>query len=579
MTNFVMYINEYITIKRKPYYLNIFYFFKYYITLLIIIIKILPISSTNAYQGIVDPINNQYSFNIIQYSIEEFTNSLINYQPYKSSELLIEPIINKYDKEINSELQTFIGRLNSLILTPKFGYSRLNDFLGTVNEELRGFSRNVENECISLIYNIKKKGIFQKYAFIDTIDETKEKLEKLNIDIQKDNNNIKNGIIGSATGAAISIVSYDSLGAATYLSSVMTFMYDYMIHSKITTKKQIFENQKPIIDSIQSNEIKITKSQRLEFENKIYVFSQLYCSMGYNLQIKLNNYSIQFIGDRVSYIAMVNLITTLEQNLDLEITRLISDQPISEKNTIMELDSLYQRLDILKQITNFLYNIISFSTKIQILKMTSCPTARTLNEFEIYLTDILNQLKNLLTKLHKKFPLKEELLEERRKQIQENTELQLKQLNINELIHNASSIERKRAIELINKDNFEWWIETKSMYQNSMDMGLNVIFFFKEYLKNYTRAFIDLASQGPLEIINSLLRFLNDFIYIFSNNFSGWILLLIGSCFIELSIGGLSKAINLAIKFGKIFIFIIINPIIFISNLKPSFFITKNSTS
>jgi hypothetical protein len=521
--------------------------------------------------SLVDPSNKQYSLGILHVTTEEFTRSLMDIDPDKSPEIKLNSIITKYDDKINRELQTVIGKLKSIISTPEFGNLRLENFLGEFNEELRVFSRQVEKICISLMNDAKDKKIFENYAHIDTIDETKEKLQHIDTEIEKSVEGNKKGLIGSVSGIILSAVRSDPIEAATYLSTTVDYLYDYISdNSKLTeNKKTILQEQQSLVESVKPSVTKITKTQRIEFENKLFVFSQLYCSMGFSLRIGLNNDTIQIIGDRIPYIEMINLITTLEENIDLEMKKLSSEQTMTEsvKNTVMSLDSLQQRLSVLKEITDYMYTVVNFSVQLQIIKMIEQPSYRTLIEFEEYLKEQLKQLTDLLTKLYKKFPLKEKELEETKKLIEEDIELQSKQSDIIDLIQNASSIARQRAAERSSKENQEWWLATTIIAQSYMDIGLNTTFFAKDNLKKYTGAFVDLAAEGPLELVKGLLRFLNHVLYSLFSNPSGWTIILTGLFIVEFTIGGVSGTIRIFKYLGKTIIAITTGTIIFVYEL------------
>lgn len=520
---------------------------------------------------LVDPKNNQYSLGILNYTPEQFTRILMEIEPMTSLEMKLNNIISKYDDSINRELKTVIGKIKSIISTPEFGNLRLESFLGSLNEELRFFSREVEKTCISLMSDAKEKGIFENYALIDSIDETKEKLEHIDDEIEKSTTEIKKGIIGSVSGVAVSLANSDTLGTAAYLTSTVGYLYDYVsdLSKSKVSKKQVLQEQKSLIEATQPSGFKPTKTERLEFESKLFVFSQLYCSMGFNLQIGLQNDTIQIIGDKVPYMAMINLITTLEQNLSIEIDKLSSQQPMTEsiQNTVLSLDSLQQRLSVLKEITNYLNNIVNFSSELQIMKMTKYPSPQTLIELEEYLTDQLNQLNSLLQKLYKKFPIKDKTLDETKELIEEEIELQSKQMNISDLIQNATSIARQRAADRASKENQEWWLATKTIAQSYMDIGLNGTFFAKDNFKKYTGAFIDLAAQGPLEVVNGIMRFLNEVLFSLVSNPAGWCIILAGLFIVEFTVGGVSGTIRIFKSGGKFFIAIATGSIIFIYEL------------
>lgn len=560
-------------LKGGAPYKNFLNFFKssIYLLFLLCIVSSTAENTDLSDLSLIDQKNNQYSLGILHYTPEQFTRRIMDIEPTSSIEMKINNIVTKYDDSINMELNTIIGKIKSIISTPKFSNLRLEQFFDDFNEELRFFSRQVEKTCISLMVDSKEKGIFENYALIDTIDETKEKLEHIHDKIEKNTVDIKKGLVGSVSGAAMSVVAYDPIGTANYLTSTIGYLYDYISDSSKTKndRKEILHQQKSLIQTTQSNGFKPTKTERLEFESKLFVFSQLYCSMGFNLQIELQNNSVQLIGDRIPYMEMIKLITTLEQNLSIEIDKLSTEQPITEgiKNTILSLDSLQQRLSVLKEITNYLNNIINFSSELQIMKMTKYASPQSLPELEEYFKDQLNNLNNLLQKLNKKFPMKDKALDDAKALVEEDIELQSKQMNISDFLQNANNIARQRTAERISKNNQELWLATKTITQSFLDIGLNGIFFAKDNLQKYTGAFVDFAAQAPLEVVNGMMRILNQVLFSVISNPSGWCIIMAGLFMLEFSVGGVSGTIRIFKSAGKMFIVIATGSIIFIYEL------------
>jgi len=139
-----------------------------------------------------------------------------------------------------------------------------------------------------------------------------------------------------------------------------------------------------------------------------------------------------------------------------------------------------------KEITNYIYRVVNFSANIQIIKMTEYSSPKTLIEFEEYLKEQLKQLNDLLTKLYKNFPLKENELYKAKILIEEEIELQSKHTDIIDLVQNASSINRQRATERTTKEIYEWWLVIKTVTQSYIDIGLNTTFCAKDNLHLWT---------------------------------------------------------------------------------------------
>lgn len=166
------------------YFINSIKRFIYLFCILCLVTSIEPDDKELAV-SIVEPKNNQYSQGLMYFSPEQFVKEILTLEPSSSNKVNITSIITKYDNERNRQLQTIIGKIQSLFSKTEFGHLRLETFLEKFNEELRASTRSIEMTCISLISDAKDKGIFKKYTLIDTIEETNEKLEKLNEEVKK----------------------------------------------------------------------------------------------------------------------------------------------------------------------------------------------------------------------------------------------------------------------------------------------------------------------------------------------------------------------------------------------------------
>jgi hypothetical protein len=506
--------------------------------------------------SLINPINNQYSLSMLNFTPKQFTQQLMSLDYVKSENININNIISKYNLEIKRELSTFIGNIKSFIKTPENGLDLLEKIVDNFNYNSRNFSRQVERLCLELIFDSKSKGIFEEYVHIDTIDKTKEKMEDIGDQIKKSNDNIQKGIFGSAAGAAFSFINQDPIATVSYMTSTVTYLYDFVKDSPSCNfnKKSNNENS----NLISQNEIVLTKSERLELESKIFIFSQLYCSMGYNLQIHLKDNLIQLIGDKVSYISMINLITTLQQNIELHLIKLTSE-PLNEKNkyTMLSLKSLSQRLGVLKIITDYLYNIINFSFEIQIIKMSTYPSGKTLHEFESFLISQLNELNKLIIKLQMIFPFSKEEKEKQSNIIEADIEIQSIYLDILDLIQNATEIAKHRSAIRFAQQNVAWWRATKTIGESFMEIGLNSTYFVKNNINKFIIIFIELAGDVPFHLFNYIINFFNKILYLLLINPAGWLLFIIGILLLEIPFGGISNFFILIKKILNLFVIII----------------------
>jgi hypothetical protein len=567
--------------------MHFIHFMKIVIYLFFIVCFVSPLSIDKQTDelSLIDTSKKTYSLGLVQYSVEQFTQELMIRDPNTSGKMSVNNLVAKYDDNIKEELNTVFGLITDIFSKKELGNQRLQRIINDFNKDSRYFSREVEETCIELMVNSKEHGIFNDFTDIDTLKDTEKKIENIENLVKQQTDNIKQGILGSVTGAVISGVAAtltgDTVTPYTYIADAGSNIYDYISNTKknIQEKKQTLTDQKSITENIEETSKIMSESEKLEFESKIFVFSKLYCSLGYNLQIGTSNNLIEIIGDKVPYTSMVNLITTLEKNLAFQITKLSTDKlDDTTKYTVMSLVSLQQRLSILKKITDSLYTIVNFSAKIQILKMESYSTPTTMGEFEEYLKDQLSKVKELLINLNKRFPLRETQLEEKKKNIEEDIELMSREANIQDMIQNATSYARQRSVERMSKENADWWLSTKTIGSSWIDLGLNSTMFVKEGLGKYTEAFTDLAAEGPLSVIKSIIKFLNKILYELFTNPAGWTLIMAGLSVISFMTGGITGTIRIFKQSGKLILTIAIGSFMFVYELikTPFGFIYRN---
>lgn len=520
---------------------------------------------------IIDANKKSYSLGLINYSPDEFKEQLLLREPIKSGEISMNNIVVKYDNDIKKNLMTLFGQIKSVFSSTPGGLEQLERIINEFNEQSRHFSREIEEICIELMIKANEAGIFRDFLDLDTLKETEDKIEKIESSVRKQTEEAKEGIIGSVTGAVVSGLSVpltqDMVTPVAYISQLGSSIFEYISTTKVLTKEKssILSEQKSV-SNIETNGKQIfNEIERIEFESKLFMFSKLYCSLGFNLQIKMMDTTIDIIGDKVPYMSMISLISTLDKNLAYQIT-LLSNNPLDESNkhTIMAFVSLQQRLAILKKITDALYNIVNFSGKIQLVKMETYANANTIREVENYFNDQLSKLRELLNDLNKSFPLREKNLEERNRIAKENIELIIAENKLKDMDQNATSYARQREAERQAKEYSDWWLATKTVGTSWLDVGLNSTLFAKEGIQKYTSAFVDLAGEGPLSIIKGLLKFLDSILYQFLITPSGWAIIMSGLFVVGVMVGGMTGTIRIFVRGGKMFLSIVIGGFLFV---------------
>lgn len=508
-----------------------------------ILIKKIISSKTNIEFGfsIIDPNKKYYSTEIINYSQQIFTQELLLSDISQSKPINLSNMMIKYDNDLLKNKFTVIGKIQEYFYPVIFSNDLINNILDEFNYLFRNVSNIIENNCIELINDAKIIGIFENYATIDTIEET---LEKIQEEVKISNEETEKGIIGSVGAAAVSIVNQDPLSALTYMSISFNNLFDYMTESKVKLNN--------IHGSNNNKENKLTKSQRIDLENKIFIFSQLYCSMGYNLQIEFINNTIKLLGDKVPYSSMINLLSTIDQNIKMEITKLLNNN--HNKDNIIILESLKQRLDVLRSITDYLYNIINFSFELQMSKLNAYPSQNSILELNIYLDNQLSHLYSMINKIQLNFPITNLLLIKKQKLIEDEIKIKMIELSIQDLILNATIIARHRLAYNFARNTEAWFEYSKIISSEYLNIGIKIIYLIKNNIKLYSFGLIGLISEGPFQFINCIMGYLNNFLFSLFFNPSGLLLTIIVFIILEITIGGITKPINF-IKNILIFIY------------------------
>ena len=317
----------------------------------------------------------------------------------------------------------------------------------------------------------------------------------------------------------------------------------------------------------------------IEFEEKLYVSSQLFCSYGYNLQIELTSEStINIIGDVVPYMSIINFISTLDRNIakkieDLSINK--SDQSNETKNTIKSLISIQERLEILKLISNALYSFIIYSGKKDIIKIDKFAKQTSIDEFKTLLNKQLEDFQLLLDDLNKKFPLQEQF-------ISENKEIFKAESELNKQKQNITSTARQQEADITAKDTGEWWRSTETIALSWLNIGLNITSFSGNVGSNYIKEISRAILVKPISAATSIL--LETLTVVGSNILmspSGISVIMAGILTMSFMFAGTTKTIRVFKYMGQTFVAISVGTFLFVWKLTKTpfgFIWTKIST-
>ena len=525
--------------------------------------------------NLIQPYNPQ----IVDISLEDFSQSLQEKSFIKSRRSSsVNNIIVKYDKDIEKQKTQVLSQFLSVFSTPQAGIDVLGDIIDKFNSGLSDFSQGAEGICLELMDKANDKGIFGHFMDFDTMDKTNQKIEDIKINVARQNlEATQQTITSSLATVATSVGTFALTGdygealnqAAPYILSLGSSLIDSLTNTQnIATKQQEFLAEKPV-----STSTELSPAQKIELENKIYHFSKVYCSYGYNLQLQLTGTDIDVIGDKIEYNWLLNVIALLENNIDLKITKSSLNKDVN-KFELNALISLKQRFQILKAITNKLYHIVNFSMQSQISKLNIQPTGDSLEKIDVYFNNQLKDLLNMLESVKKQFPKREEdlkqesILVEADKKLNETADA----LKLQETEANIASQQRQNAIvqlvsEMKAQNVSASWIASETIMKSYINLAVNATGFMGESLGNIVEAVGEAGLNVPLGAIKSISDFILKIFWLIVSNPAWWLIIGCGVVMANFFFGGIMGVIYIFKKAGEIFVTITYGSIMFVYKL------------
>jgi hypothetical protein len=507
----------------------------------------------------------QFQKGIISFSENTFVSDLFQKSEITSGPINMNTVVQKYDQQIKDETSGFIGSALSFFNTPEDGQTVLQNTVQDFNTKSRNFSEGVENSCIDLMEMAKDQGVFAKWQSLDSLKETTDKLEAIGLSVMEQNNNLQADIVGNAVGAiasaAVVPITGDTATPLAFLANTVNGIWG-SIKSTQTSIKETKE-------ALQQQPNQLSETEQMALEENMFTFSNLYCSFGYNLQLELQGTTITVIGDKIEYMSMINIINSLEKNIAAQKTNAVftGGNEQQNKNSIQILESLHQRLDVLKAITNSLNNIVNFSFKIEMLKLARFASPTNMAEFQTFLTNQLANLNIMLTNLKKQFPKREADLQLQKKQAEEEAELNMFEAEIEDFERNIQAAETQQNAERTARQLGNWWIATETVVQGWVDIGLNASEFGKQNLGKTIASLADFGAEGPLALFRSLLKFVNTMLLELLLSPTGWVAIIGALLCIQFAFGGVTGTIKIFKKGGDLFLAIFWGGILFVYKL------------
>ena len=514
---------------------------------------------------------NPYNPQMINMSLEDFSQQLEDTVSVQSKKpVSVNNIVVKYDDEVEKNKIQILQKFLAFFPEPKSGVAFLNDIIDNFNSELLRFSQDVETGCTELMDKANKKGVFGHYMDFDNSEITKQKISEVELAVKNYNSALTNDVVETATAAAAGVVTAVASGDYITLGAYVADL-GASVWSSLASAKNILEQQNKTLSEsttlVAQSDKQMTMREKKLLEDNIYQFSKVYCSYGYHLQLQLlqndNNININVVGDKIEYQWIIDIINLLESNIDLKISTSIIRKELN-KYELTALDSLKQRIQVLKAITIKLRIIVNFSIQSQISTLNRQPTKNTLNEMDSYFKSQLTDLLNMLDSLKTQFPKREEDLKQAT--LLTNTQIELDKIeDALKLYEKQAEFDRQtrtnnitiRNSEMISQNISENWQATKIIGTAYVALFGNNIRFAGESAANTTGATLDSVLAVPLAGVQSGLGFLNSVVWLCLQSPAGWAVIGGGLFMLTFCLAGINNTIYLFKWMGKTFVAII----------------------
>lgn len=496
-----------------------------------ILIMILLLSTTSSASQ-VEPLHdlsivkqtNIINMGTLELDGDAFKKAILDRDFSRSNSVNLGMALTVYDKQLQREKQTIMGKLMSLISSIPTANERLNEYIDTFNERSRVFSNDCEKQCLDIMIKSYENKVFENLKDIDDVATTEEKLRDLNDIQQKITANAPREILGAAFEAASTSVA--SVLTQDYGTPIALWLnLPYTVYDKLSSVSSIQKEKKDTLNSVKK--MQLTAEQKLEMNDKLFGFSKFYCQNSFNLKIQNLDNNITVIGDKIDYIWIVKLIDTLKKNIDLQDAQIEANPLLSEEQkrvTSQILQNIYERFNVLRTIVDTMSNmIVNYGTYSSLTKEVVSPTTKSLDNIQTYFDDQLKYLNTLLDKLYEKkcsIPGEEldiRCIEIERKRLEEKTETQKRQIYIQKiqneltLLENVAVNEQRQFDANLTKTNIEAaWIFYKTQMQSYIDFGINALVMSQTSIKGITREATKVVASPIAGILEGALGSLLD---------------------------------------------------------------------
>lgn len=494
------------------------------INCIFIMILLLETSATGTNIETYDDLSLVTSSNIVnmgtlQLDNDAFKKAVVDRNFSRSKSVNIEMALSVYDKKVEQEKNTIIGKLKSLISTIPGASDKLNDYINNFNEKSRMFSSDCEKQCVDIMIKSYENKVFENLRQIDDIATTEEKIKDLNSIQQQITSNAPREIFDAAMAAASSSVA--SVLTQDYGTPAALWLnLPYTVYNKLSTVSSIEKEKKDTLES--AKRLVLTAEEKMEYNDKLFGFSKFYCQNSFNLKLDMQDGNINVIGDKIDYIWIIKLIDTLNKNIalqDAEIEASTTIDPETKKASSQILQNISDRLGVLRTIVDAVSNmIVNYGVYSSLTKEVNPPTSRSLDNIKSYFDEQLSYLNTLLDKLYEKQcsmsgeDSDSRCLEIQERKLQEKRQLQEKKFYVQKIQNELASLEafaenQQREFNAnLTKTNLDaLWIASRTQIQSYVDFGLNALIMGQTSVKRISREATKIVASPIAGILEGAL--------------------------------------------------------------------------
>jgi len=461
-----------------------------------------------------------YNKAIIEVDMKKLASSMKHMTRQATEHVDINQMVVKHDKVIQKKIKTMFGFLEELFLPSEKGQERLTRIIQGFNTEFAFLSREFEGYCLSLVDDARQHGVFSVFKNMDTLKKTQKKITDAKKQITENNNNMVEQITQDLTGAAGSILAMDGASLTAYIYSLGINVAEYLSYNS-TESTSIIEQHESVQNEFESSFT--TENERNKFEENLSIYSKIYCSYGFHLELQLNTdelneTNIIIVGDKVPYESLLKFIKLLRTNIDYKMRILFADKSQDSTKIMPFLSSLNQRLGILELVVTNNDDLVNYFGHNKIFDIVNQPSS--MNNFEDYFISQINRLKKMLKQLGETYPLFNAYQEREREIALASVAQQVLEQEIEDINANGTSFIERQKADRSAKQNREWYKSMQSYWGSWGEIAKNAS---SDLTQEVVETFGDAVVVGP---VRGLLKVLNSVLYELVTTPSGWFLMM-----------------------------------------------------